>query len=88
MKYYFGLIVLFLLQGVFIISAQNPARFNIILNPTPFLKKGDMVILRVNYLKINDTFASFTIKQNDNLCVWLSKMIMRNLVRSALLFSQ
>jgi thiol-disulfide isomerase/thioredoxin len=58
MKYHFGLIIIFLLQGFFIISAQNPSRFNITLNPSQFLKKGDTVILKVNYLKINDTLIA------------------------------
>lgn len=58
MKYYFALILLILLQGFSIISAQNPGKFNITLNPSPYFNKGDTIILKVNYLKINDTLIA------------------------------
>jgi thiol-disulfide isomerase/thioredoxin len=58
MKFYFMLIVLILLNGFSILSAQNFNNYNITLNPSAYYNIGDTIILKVNYLKINDTLIA------------------------------
>jgi thiol-disulfide isomerase/thioredoxin len=55
MKYHYALIIIILLEGFSILSAQNPGEFNITLTSSPYYNKGDTIILIVNSLKINDT---------------------------------